>query len=210
MLSRFFLPVTRMPVTLKEFSEKYLGYRKKCPIIFFCRNNGYAISTPTSEQYGGDGIAGKGAGYGLHTIRVDGNDVFAVYNATKAARKLAVENKPVLIEAMTYRLGHHSTSDDSSFYRYVLHDIFYDLQCRKRVLKAFNSAEKEEWAHCHDMFKDVYKLVPNNIDSTLHNELVFREMTNRIKLQRDELDVHVREYKEHYPAHRCLLKSTSL
>ncbi|VDM54036.1 unnamed protein product [Angiostrongylus costaricensis] len=96
----------------------------KCPIIFFCRNNGYAISTPTSEQYGGDGIAGKGAGYGLHTIRVDGNDVFAVYNATKAARKLAVENKPVLIEAMTYRLGHHSTSDDSSFYRYVLHDSF--------------------------------------------------------------------------------------
>ena len=41
----------------------------KVPIIFFCRNNGYAISTPTSEQYGGDGIAGKGPGYGLHTIR---------------------------------------------------------------------------------------------------------------------------------------------
>lgn len=41
----------------------------KCPIIFFCRNNGYAISTPTTEQYAGDGIAGKGPGYGLHTIR---------------------------------------------------------------------------------------------------------------------------------------------
>ena len=41
----------------------------KCPVIFFCRNNGYAISTPTNEQYAGDGIAGKGPGYGLHTIR---------------------------------------------------------------------------------------------------------------------------------------------
>ncbi|CAD6188299.1 unnamed protein product [Caenorhabditis auriculariae] len=89
----------------------------KCPIIFFCRNNGYAISTPTSEQYGGDGIAGKGPAYGINTIRVDGNDLLAVYNATRAARKMALENKPVLIEAMTYRVGHHSTSDDSTAYR---------------------------------------------------------------------------------------------
>ncbi|VDM62698.1 unnamed protein product, partial [Angiostrongylus costaricensis] len=190
-------------------------------IIFFCRNNGYAISTPTSEQYGGDGIAGKGAGYGLHTIRVDGNDVFAVYNATKAARKLAVENKPVLIEAMTYRLGHHSTSDDSSFYRlseevqewgekghpitrfkkYITakgwwnddEDRKWQKECRKRVLKAFNSAEKEKWAHYHDMFEDVYK-----------------EMTNRIKSQRDELDVHIEEYKEHYPTDKCLPKNSAL
>ena len=56
----------------------------------------------------------------MSTIRVDGNDVLAVYNATKAAREIAVsENKPVLIEAMTYRIGHHSTSDDSSAYRSV-------------------------------------------------------------------------------------------
>uniref|UniRef100_A0A2K5KVB1 2-oxoisovalerate dehydrogenase subunit alpha n=1 Tax=Cercocebus atys TaxID=9531 RepID=A0A2K5KVB1_CERAT len=58
----------------------------ECPIIFFCRNNGYAISTPTSEQYRGDGIAARGPGYGIMSIRVDGNDVFAVYNATKEAR----------------------------------------------------------------------------------------------------------------------------
>ncbi|XP_031468076.1 2-oxoisovalerate dehydrogenase subunit alpha, mitochondrial, partial [Phasianus colchicus] len=78
----------------------------ECPIIFFCRNNGYAISTPTSEQYRGDGIAARGPGYGLMSIRVDGNDVFAVYNATKEARRRAVaENQPFLIEAMTYRYG---------------------------------------------------------------------------------------------------------
>jgi len=50
-------------------------------------------------------------------LRVDGNDLFAVYNATLAARNLALDNKPVMIEAMTYRLGHHSTSDDSTAYR---------------------------------------------------------------------------------------------
>ena len=54
-----------------------------CPIIFFCRNNGYAISTPVNEQYKGDGIAVRGPAFGMDTIRVDGNDVFAVYNATR-------------------------------------------------------------------------------------------------------------------------------
>ncbi|KAJ1876327.1 hypothetical protein LPJ71_011539, partial [Coemansia sp. S17] len=89
-----------------------------CPVIFYCRNNGYAISTPSIEQYRGDGIASRGIGYGIDTIRVDGNDIWAIYSATKAARKIAVEqNKPVLIEAMTYRVSHHSTSDDSSAYR---------------------------------------------------------------------------------------------
>lgn len=71
---------------------------------YLSRNNGYAISTPTSEQYRGDGVAARGPAYGIATIRVDGNDVFAVYNATKAARHITVtENRPVLIEAMTYR-----------------------------------------------------------------------------------------------------------
>ena len=45
------------------------------PVIFFCRNNGYAISTPAKEQYRGDGIASRGSGYGIETVRVDGNDV---------------------------------------------------------------------------------------------------------------------------------------
>lgn len=75
------------------------------------RNNGYAISTTTVDQYRGDGIASRGAGYGIATIRVDGNDIFGVYNATKAARELALgEMRPVLIEAMTLRFEHKNTS----------------------------------------------------------------------------------------------------
>jgi 2-oxoisovalerate dehydrogenase E1 component alpha subunit len=91
---------------------------RDCPVVFLCRNNGYAISTPTLEQYKGDGIASRGLGYGIDTIRVDGNDIMAVYEVTKAARTLAVkQQKPVLIEAMSYRVSHHSTSDDSFAYR---------------------------------------------------------------------------------------------
>ena len=61
---------------------------------------------------------GRGPAYGMATIRIDGNDVFAVYNATQKAREICIkQSRPVLIEAMTYRIGHHSTSDDSSAYR---------------------------------------------------------------------------------------------
>jgi len=86
--------------------------------LFFCRNNMYAISTPIDEQYNGDGIAIRGIAYGINTVRIDGNDVFAVYNAVKSARELILETKrPVLIECMSYRGGDHSTSDYSKMYR---------------------------------------------------------------------------------------------
>ncbi|MBE0418761.1 thiamine pyrophosphate-dependent dehydrogenase E1 component subunit alpha [Pseudoalteromonas nigrifaciens] len=90
----------------------------QAPVIFFARNNGYAISTPADEQFKGDGIASRGVGYGIKTIRVDGTDALAVYAATKKAREIAViTGEPILIESIAYRLGAHSTSDDPSGYR---------------------------------------------------------------------------------------------
>ena len=89
-----------------------------CPTIYFCRNNGYAISTSTRDQYASDGIAPRGPAFGLPTIRVDGNDPLAVMVATRKAREIGLkEGLPTLIEAMTYRIGAHSTSDDDSKYR---------------------------------------------------------------------------------------------
>ena len=96
----------------------------------------------------------RGPSYGMSTVRVDGNDVFAVYNATRAARELCLrENRPVLIEAMTYRIGHHSTSDDSSAYRSVdevayWHQKYHPITRLARYLmdKGIWSEEKEnEW-----------------------------------------------------------------
>lgn len=79
-----------------------------CPTIFVCRNNGYAISTSVKDQYAGDGVISRAPGYGMAGIRVDGNDIFAVHAAVREARAYALEHKaPVLIEAMSYRQGHH-------------------------------------------------------------------------------------------------------
>lgn len=90
----------------------------KAPVIFFCRNNGYAISTPFNKQCACTSIAAKGEGYGISALRIDGNDFFAVHETVAKARELCLAGKgPILIEAVTYRLGAHSTSDDPSLYR---------------------------------------------------------------------------------------------
>lgn len=103
---------------------------RKAPVIFFCRNNGYAISTPCARQFASHGIAPKGVGYGMPAFRVDGNDFFAVHEIVSRARGYCLEGKgPVLIEAMTYRRGAHSTSDDPSLYRSEEEVKAWEMKC---------------------------------------------------------------------------------
>lgn len=182
-----------------------------CPIIFFCRNNGYAISTPTSEQYRGDGVAARGPSYGIPTVRVDGNDVLAVYNAVKEARSICLSQfKPVLVEAMTYRIGHHSTSDDSTAYRsvdevrywhqkdhpitrlrkYMENNNWWNDTLEKewkdesktKVMQAFAAAEKKKKPPFVELFADVYDTLPP-----------------RLQKQKESLIKHVAKYQDHYP-----------
>ncbi|XP_042067378.1 2-oxoisovalerate dehydrogenase subunit alpha 1, mitochondrial-like [Salvia splendens] len=164
----------------------------EAPVLFICRNNGWAISTPVSEQFRSDGVVVKGQAYGIRSIRVDGNDALAVYSAICAARMMVVrEQKPVLVEALTYRVGHHSTSDDSTKYRSVkeieqwkrsrnpmtrfrnwveANGWWSDEEetelrgtLRKQVLKAIQVAEKTEKPSLGDLFSDVYDKVPSNL-----------------------------------------------
>lgn len=90
----------------------------KAPVVFFVQNNGWAISVPTERQVAGGSVAARAAGYGIPAIQVDGNDVVAVLEATRRAfAHCRAGNGPVVIEAMTYRRGPHSTSDDPGRYR---------------------------------------------------------------------------------------------
>lgn len=166
-----------------------------CPVIFFCRNNGYAISTPAEEQFAGDGIASRGIGYGVKTIRVDGNDPLAVYAATRQAKEIALKEAcPVLIEAMTYRLAAHSTSDDPSGYRskdeeekwrqkdpvlrlseWLKSKGWFDADAvekrktatRESVLAALKEAEKVPVNPIDDIVTDVYDHVPRHLNDQL-------------------------------------------
>ncbi|ASU84953.1 pyruvate dehydrogenase [Nocardiopsis gilva YIM 90087] len=88
------------------------------PVVFFCQNNRWALSVPNERQIAGGSVAARAAGYGMPGVTVDGNDVAAVYTATRAALERARSGAgPTLIEALTYRVEPHSTSDDPTRYR---------------------------------------------------------------------------------------------
>jgi pyruvate dehydrogenase E1 component alpha subunit len=90
----------------------------KAPVVFICRNNGWAISVPTERQTAAKTYAAKAVGYGMPGVRVDGNDVLAVIQvATEAVERARAGEGPTLIEALTYRVQGHSSSDDPSVYR---------------------------------------------------------------------------------------------
>ncbi|NYS60858.1 thiamine pyrophosphate-dependent dehydrogenase E1 component subunit alpha [Vreelandella salicampi] len=180
------------------------------PVIFFCRNNGYAISTPANEQFAADGIAPRAFGYRMHVIRVDGNDVLAVYEATHQARKIAVEkNQPVLIEAMTYRLAAHSSSDDPSGYRAKSEEETWRLKDPiLRMQKWLN--HKEWWSDDEEtetqerLRREVLETMkraekrPSPALDTLISD-VYADVTPALQHQFDALKQHIRRYPEAYP-----------
>jgi 2-oxoisovalerate dehydrogenase E1 component alpha subunit len=88
------------------------------PTVFLCQNNGFAISYPRSEQTRSESIAMKAEGYGIRGAQIDGNDVAAVVTTVREAVDAARRGEgPTLIEAVTYRLGPHTTADDPNRYR---------------------------------------------------------------------------------------------
>ncbi len=90
----------------------------KVPVVFFCQNNQWAISVSLKEQTASESLAIKAVAYGFEGLRVDGNDVLAAYAVTKeAVEKARGGGGPTLIEAVTYRIGAHSSSDDPTRYR---------------------------------------------------------------------------------------------
>jgi len=171
------------------------------PCLFICRNNGYAISTPANEQFKGDGVAARGPMYGMSAVRVDGGDARAVYNAVRAARETAIaESRPMLIECMSYRSGHHSTSDDSTRYRTADEmrswrsrdpvtrfrawmegqgwwaagdEAALRTAARKQVLEALDAAACVPKNPLSTMFTDVYADVPWHLREQMQDTVEF-------------------------------------
>ena len=181
----------------------------KAPVIFFARNNGYAISTPADEQFKGDGIASRGVGYGIKTIRVDGTDALAVFAATQKAREIAsTQGEPVLIESIAYRLGAHSTSDDPSGYRSKDEEANYKT-CPIEKFKKW--LVKQEWLNEEDDLKAKESIREDILAALKRAEVVQKPALEELVSdvydtpipslvrQYNELKEHIQKHPDAYP-----------
>jgi 2-oxoisovalerate dehydrogenase E1 component len=111
------------------------------PVIFIIENNGYGLSTPTDEQYRCKNLVDKAVGYGIEGIQIDGNNILEVYETIKEARDFCIKNqKPYLIECMTFRMRGH---EEASGVKYVPKHLF-DMWEQKDPIKNFETWLKEE------------------------------------------------------------------
>jgi pyruvate dehydrogenase E1 component alpha subunit len=168
------------------------------PIVFFCQKNGWSISTPTSKETKSETIAQKAIAYGFKGIQVDGNDVLAVNKVTtQAIEKARSGDGPTLIESITYRMGDHTTSDDSLKYR--LQEELDEWNLKDPVLRFEkyitnnNILSVEEKASIHTRIeKEIEEAVTQGLEVERPNpeqmfEDVFDQMPEMLKEQRDEL-----------------------
>lgn len=160
------------------------------PVVFTIQNNQYAISVPVKSQTKSINLAVKSVAFGIPGIKVDGNDFFAMYLAYKTASEYALAgNGPVLIEAFTYRLGAHTTSDDPSKYRkkeeeeewalvdplirlenYMKNNNIWNIDkdalrdlYKKEIDAQFLDAEKNKGYPMDDIFKYMYSDMPQEL-----------------------------------------------
>jgi len=167
------------------------------PAILLCRNNQWAISTPVERQTGSATFAEKALAYGIRGQRVDGNDVLAMYVATQEAAEHARQGRgPTLLEALTYRLGSHSTSDDPTSYRDEAHvapwrdrdplDRFRTYLADRGLLNLEEDAalEKKIDQDLKALIKEVEKVPPPALETLF--EGVYKDMPWHLQEQFEE------------------------
>lgn len=169
-----------------------------CPVVFFCNNNQYAISHPRQHQTKAKTIAQKAIAYGIPGIQVDGNDLLAVYRATKEAVDYArAGNGPVLIEGETYRMGAHTTSDDPSKYRASQEEEEWKprdplLRVKKYLIAQHlwddardEQARADTQAQADDAFREAEQKKPNSPDEIVTH--AFAQPTPEMARQAESL-----------------------
>jgi pyruvate dehydrogenase E1 component alpha subunit/2-oxoisovalerate dehydrogenase E1 component alpha subunit len=177
----------------------------KVPAVFFCQNNQWAISVPLEQQTASESIAVKSVAYGFPGVRVDGNDVLAVIAAMRDAVDRARHGDgPTLIEAVTFRMGGHSSSDDPTRYRdaaltaeWERRDPIVRFRAHLRSRGLVSEDDEKQWTQeiqdeisaaiqaaeamspppIESMFADVYQRMPRHLEEQMRYAIAMGEGT---------------------------------
>ena len=155
----------------------------KLPVIFIIENNGYALSTPVSEQYACENLSERAPGYGLKGMLIDGNDYFAVEKAVSEARSLALQEQPVLIEAKTFRMRGH---EEASGTFYVPDEEFENWKPKDPIHRfeqwILNEGILSDESEFDNIATDLKKIFEPDLNRALNaSEPVFDEKTERVR-----------------------------
>ncbi|MBN2430070.1 MAG: pyruvate dehydrogenase (acetyl-transferring) E1 component subunit alpha [Acidobacteria bacterium] len=154
----------------------------RAPVVFIIQNNQYAISHPRAHQTAAKSLAVKAEGYGIPGIQVDGNDYLAMVAAVKAAAEHARAGQgPVLIEAVTYRRGAHTTSDDPGRYR--------------------TEAEEQKWAERDPLKRLKGYLLAQQLWDETNEEPLISQYKKEIDQQFTEMENHPYDFKDIFIHH---------
>jgi pyruvate dehydrogenase E1 component alpha subunit len=168
------------------------------PVVFVCQNNQWAISVPAKIQCSAPTVAQRGLAYGMDCIQVDGNDLFAMVKVIRdAAQKARDHKRPTFIEAVTYRLGDHTTADDARRYRdreevdiWAQRDPLIRLRMYLQQRKLWDKGKQEALEmkakeHVAGVVKRAEEIAAPTSDDVFDH--TFAELPDEIRLQRDTL-----------------------
>lgn len=146
------------------------------PVIFIIENNGYGLSTPSSDQYRCRNLVDKAAGYGMEAVQIDGNNILAVYDTIKGVREYCIKHqKPYLVECMTFRMRGH---EEASGVKYVPKNLFEEWELKDPI------RNYEQWLMAKNILSE-YDIAATRNDTKAYIESELQQAYNTAHLQPD-------------------------
>tara|TARA_R100000908_G_scaffold61985_1_gene40660 strand:- start:1289 stop:3271 length:1983 start_codon:yes stop_codon:yes gene_type:complete len=140
------------------------------PVVFIIENNGYGLSTPTSEQYACEHLSDRAKGYGMHGFHIDGNNIFEVIETVGKARELALKGEPVLIEAKTFRMRGHEEASGTHYVPDILFENWADKDPIHRLEKYIQDEEIATESELETITREIDRSFKQDLEDALNAE----------------------------------------
>ena len=173
------------------------------PVIFIIENNGYGLSTPVKEQYRCNRLADKGIGYGMEAVQIDGNNILDVYDTVKGVREYCIrEQKPYLIECMTFRMRGH---EEASGTKYIPAELF-ETWAKKDPVASYENYLREQGI----LFDEKIKEIRSEFRGIIEASVVIKEHPIHADSEKEIKDMYAEPQPYNVPAALLRIRNSQL